>query len=101
MALENDYDRQQIVKLSEYRKLTLVVTEGIEVISSDQYTYFSRPGGKEINFIEDRVEELYDWHPGTYGIFLFKTHYYMEHYFNGVTIEYAHCACKLAGERCP
>ena len=104
MSLDSDNDRQQIVKLPEYRDYPLVITEGIEVVSSDShYTYFSRPGGEKIYFIEDNAHTLYHADPGTYIIVLYSKLYTMEHRIpagNSNTIFEFKCACKLPGERC-
>ena len=104
MSLDSDNDRQEIVKLPEYRDFPLVITEGIEVVSRDNhYTYFSRPGGEQINFIEDNALGLHYADPGTYIIVLFSKLYTMEHRIpagnSNINFEF-YCACKLPGERC-
>ena len=103
MQLLSDLDRQVIVSLPDYNQWNMVITDGIEVLDkSGSATFFSSPGGKQINFISltSTIGKRRSNTPGTYSIVIYRTHYYSRDSMLNTT-KNDQCACSLRskGER--
>ena len=105
MPLESDDDRKALSKLADHDPRDLIITGAIEIV--DNYgnsTFFSRPGGKTINFIK------FSGYPGRWQVIRPKTHsviiysegYFPEDFFSRsfFWVKHLTCACKLPGECC-
>ena len=104
MQLHSDKDRLVIVNLPDYYEWNLVITDGIEVLDkSGHATFFSSPGGKQINFISltDKIGKRRSNTPGNYFIVIYRKHYYSADFFAVNTTKHVQCACSLRskGER--
>ena len=100
MPLERAYDRIAIVNLPEYNGSSLVITDGIDIVgNSSSSTFFSRPGGEQINFIHlaSTIGKRQSDTPGTYSIVIYHDEYYSR---DSVVDKDDKCACKLPGEWC-
>ena len=104
MSLDSDNDRKAIVSLSDYKhaRSSLVVTDAIEILDKSRSSkFFSRPGGKQVNFIHlaSIIGAGRGWRlHGTYSIVIYYDLYYAREYRDGVG-KNDKCACKL-GEWC-
>ena len=100
MPLDSDNDRKAIISLPGYKASSLVITNGIEILdSSGSSTFFSSPGGKQVNFIHlaSKIGKRQSHTPGTYSIVIYYDLYYSR---DSVVGKDDVCACKLPGERC-
>ena len=103
MPLDSDDDRKAIVGLEEYKVWELVITASIEVVDNfASSTFFSRPGGKRVDFIR-HTWPAGRWQllrPRTYSVIIHYNWYYTEDYFSNEFFKYKDikCACKWPGE---
>ena len=100
MPLERDYDRRAIIDLPGYKGSSLVITDGIDIVDIFGYsTFFSSPGGKQVNFIRlaSTIGKRQSNIPGVYSIVIYYDQYYSR---DSVVGKNDKCACKLPGEWC-
>ena len=95
MQLQSDFDRFIIVSLPDYNPWKIVMTDGIEILDkSGHATFFSSPGGKQIDFIHlaSIIGKRQSKTPGTYSIVIYHTQYYSR---DSVVDIYDQCACSV------
>ena len=100
MPLDSRDDLTAIVNLPNYNPYSLVITAGIEILhNSGSATFFSKPGGKQINFIYPAatIGQRQSNTPGTHSIVIYHHQYYAR---DSVVDKHDDCACKLPGEQC-
>ena len=97
MPLDSDEDRKAIVTLPGYTFSSLVITDGIYIVNNPgSSTFFSSPGGRQVNFIH-LASTIGKWNsPGTHNIVIYHHNYYSR---DSVVDKNDKCACKL-GEWC-
>ena len=99
MPLDSDADREAIVNLPGYSGSSLVITAGIEILdNSGSATFFSKPGGKQINFIRlaSTIGQRQSDTPGTHSIVIYHREYYAR---DSVVDKHDVCACKIGEQR--
>ena len=99
MPLVSDEDRKAIVSLPGYNGSSLVITDGIEIVTKNGSKFYSRPAGRQVKFINlsSTIGKRQSNKPGDYSIVIYHGHYYSRDSVVGKNDE---CACKLPGEWC-
>ena len=99
MPLVSDEDRKAIVSLPGYNGSSLVITDGIEIVTKSGSKFYSKPAGKQVKFIHlsSTIGKRQSNKPGDYSIVIYHGHYYSRDSVVGKNDE---CACKLPGEWC-
>ena len=107
LPVDSVEDISTIIQDPNYRGRSITVTNAVEVVDiSGSSTFFSKPGGKQVDVIQ-YSEYLTQgrWNvlgPRTYGVVIHWHKFYNEDYFSNARFQHKNitCACKLSGKWC-